>query len=200
MRMRVGAWVRAGSSVLRKSALVGFAGAAALSWGGCGGGNNDRDAKVRATADAMAHAEIVALYNQNIDKFITPQSRDVEVIRTRTLQAGEKARAQIDAGVPFAKVAARFSVDGLGKTNGGLVLGVLRSQEDRVIAKALFSAKLHVLTGPVRLEPGRYYLFRIRRIRPPKHITLASYEASQLAHFRQQYYAQLKSLGQAAER
>lgn len=175
-------------------ALIGLAATAALLWSGCGGSStDDRDAKLRALADATAKKEVAFLYHHNIQNFIKAQSRDVEVIRTRTLQAGEEARAQIEAGMPFARAAARFSVDAQGKTNGGLVTAVVRSQEDPPLAKAVFSAKLHVLTGPVRLEAGRYYLFRIRKINPPKHVTLADYEASQLESYRRRYYVQLKS-------
>lgn len=53
-----------------------------------------------------------------------------------------------------------------------------------MLAPAVFSARLHVLTGPVRLEPGRYYLFRIRSVKPPKNMTLAEVEARRLDGFR----------------
>lgn len=181
--------------------LAGLA-ATALLWSGCGGSKHDGDAKVRALADAMAQEEMTFLYHHNIQNYVKSQSRDVEVIRTHTSRAGKQARAQIEMGVPFAQVAARFSSDARGKTNGGSVTGVVRSQEDRPLGTAVFSAKLHVLTGPVRLEPGNYYVFRIRAIRPPVHISLADYEKShfnhvesRLEHYRRQYYAQLKSQG-----
>jgi hypothetical protein len=175
-------------------AVIALAATAAVLWSGCGGSStDDRDVKLRALADATAKKEVAFLYHHNIQNFIRAQSRDVEVIRTRTLQAGEQARAQIEAGMPFAEAAARFSVDARGKANGGSVTGVVRSQEDPPLARAVFSAKLHVLAGPVRLEPGHYYLFRIRKVNPPKHVTLGDYEASQLEGYRRRYYAQLKS-------
>jgi len=138
---------------------------------------------LRARADAQAHGELADYYRQNIQQFVLPETRDAEVVRTRTLRAGREARAAIESGTAFAAAARRFSVDPA-RANGGLVPGLQRRREDSVLAPAVFSARLHVLTGPVRLEPGRYYLFRIRSVKPPKNMTLAEVEARRLDGFR----------------
>lgn len=196
--------IRASSSMQGSLALVGLALAvAAVLCSGCGASNdNKHDAEVRTLADSMAQEEMAFLYRHNIQDYVKAQSRDVEVVRTGTLRASRQARAQIEAGVPFARVAARFSADARSKTFTGLVKSVVRSQEDPPLAKAVFSAKLHVLVGPVRLEPGNYYVLRVKAINPPKNVTLTEYEKlqfspteSRLEHYRRLYYAQLKSQG-----
>jgi hypothetical protein len=148
-------------------------------------------AGLEAQSKLAAHRQIAAYYQVNIARFVAQESRDAEVVRTRTLGAGDRARAEIEAGVPFESVVRRFTVDALGKTNGGLVLAIVPSQEDSVLKKAVFSAKLHELTGPVMLEPGRYYLFRIRKATPARRTTLASFEASALARYRRAAFARI---------
>lgn len=139
---------------------------------------------LEARANVLARRQVVAYYEQNATSFVGPEERDAEVIRTTTLQAGDKAKREIEAGDRFAEVAARVTVDATGKTNGGLVPAIVRSQEDPPLAKAVFSARLHMLIGPVMLEPHRFYLFRIKAIRPARDTTLAEFEASALERYR----------------
>ena len=141
-------------------------------------------ASLQVRANALAHHQIVVHYEQNAAGFVGPEERDAEVIRTTTRSAADKAKREIESGDPFADVAARVTVDATGKTNGGLVPAIVRSQEDRPLAKAVFSARLHALIGPVMLEPNRYYLFRIKAIRPTRDTTLSEFEASASQRYR----------------
>jgi PPIC-type PPIASE domain len=150
-------------------------------------------ARLRRRVNAIAHRQMVAYYGQNAADFVGPEERDAEVIRTTTLPTADKAKREIEAGDRFAEVAARVTVDATGKTNGGLVPAIVRSQEDPPLAKAVFSARLHALTGPVMLEPHRYYLFRIKTIRPARDTTLEEFEASALGRYLRAAMARLAS-------
>jgi hypothetical protein len=133
---------------------------------------------VLSDSRAGARAQAVRYYQENKSRFDAPEQRDAEVVRTKTLTASMQAAKAIRAGDPFALVAARDSVDAAGKENGGLVHGIVLSQEDPPLKRAVFKASLHVLTGPVQLEPGRFYLFEIVGIRPARHVSLARIEAA----------------------
>jgi hypothetical protein len=142
-------------------------------------------------ATGIAKSRIASYYHAHTVLYMHPESRDAEVVRTRTEAAAQRAKALILAGVPFARVARAISVDVAGKTDGGLVPEILRSQEDPVLKRAVFSAGIRVLTGPVMLETARYYLFEIVRIHPASDVTLADAEQRRLPALRERILRQL---------
>jgi hypothetical protein len=142
------------------------------------------------TASPLAKpAQLAVDYHQYSQRLASLEQRDAEVVRTRTKIAALRAAQEIRSGVPFSSVAKRRSVDALGKTNGGLVPGIVRSQEDPVLGNAVFSARPHDLTGPVQLEVGRYYLFEVIRVATPRHETLTQFTASMSRQLRKRTLA-----------
>jgi hypothetical protein len=152
-------------------------------------------AQVRSTlldpVDARISATLEADFNSREGRSSRLERRDAEVIRTKSRSASLEAKSAIEQGARFAQVARRISVDTLSRVDGGLVRGIVRSQEDKPLKRAVFGAKLGVLTGPVMLEPGRFYLFEIVKIRPAVHVTLLEFEAARRPRLQAQAYSEV---------
>lgn len=122
-------------------------------------------------------AQIAAYYNTHMQRYVAPERRDIEAIRTWTKPAIEKAEKEVRSGVSFADVAKRVSIDRPSNEHGGVTLGVVPGQEEKGYDEAIFAAKLHVLTGPLYLRK-RYYVFEVTRIIPSRQKPFGEIEAS----------------------
>lgn len=68
-------------------------------------------------------------------------------------------------GKDFAKVAKQYSIDPTSKGTGGKLPGVTQGQQEIAFDKAIFSAKIGQLTGPVKTQFG-FYVFKSRQNNP----------------------------------
>jgi foldase protein PrsA len=116
--------------------------------------------KVAKRKHAVSKAEIEKYYNENKQRFGTPEKRTVELILAKTEAEAKKAKQEVESGRSFASVAKRVSIDPLSKANGGL-LTVVKGQQEKALDEALFSAKQNVLGGPLKTAFG-YYIYRIK--------------------------------------
>jgi foldase protein PrsA len=133
-------------------------------------------------------AQIEKYYNENKQRFGQPERRDLKIILTKTQAQAEAAKKEIQSGKSFAATARKVSIDPASKSNGGVLVGVVKGQEQKALDSAIFVAKPNLLTGPVK-TPFGYYLFEVTAVHAPSAQSLAQVKASikqQLAAQQQQ--------------
>jgi len=130
-------------------------------------------AKQKAT---ITKAQVEKYYHENESKLGTPEKRAVKIILTKTEEQALKAKKEIESGKSFASVAKAASIDPTSKANGGLIVGVVKGEEEKALDSAIFSAKPNVLSGPVK-TPFGYYIYEVKSITAGSHPTLAASEA-----------------------
>ncbi len=136
----------------------------------------------------VTHADVVKYYEENKERYGTPEKRNVRIVLLKTESAAKGAKKEIESGKSFAAVAKSRSVDPTSRANGGLIDGVVKGEEEKALSESLFTAKLHALGGPVK-TPFGFYVFKVEGITPGTSTPLKSVEASvkqQLVVTRQQ--------------
>ncbi len=143
-------------------------------------------------------AQIQAYYTSHATQFGTPESVNLNFVRTKTLAAANAAHAALAAGQSFKTVAKKYSQDAATKNNGGLLTGVTQGEEEAAFSKAIFEAPAGKLIGPVHGQFG-YYVFKISTIHQAKQEPLAkaSIQIKQLLNQQLQTSAQAKVDAQA---
>lgn len=110
--------------------------------------------------------EIRSYYEDNIEQFQTPETRDV-----RTVLNPDEAKAQEafddlsadDSPRNWAAVTKRLSTDEATAKTGGLRQGVVQGQNEPALDEAIFSAPEGELVGPIETDAG-FYVFQVERI------------------------------------
>jgi foldase protein PrsA len=112
----------------------------------------------------ITEAQIVAYYKANEHRFVVPERRYVEFIERTKLAAAEKAKREIEGGRPIT------SMEPLDE----LIVRFARAGNPagEHIERRIFSPKLNVLTGPIKLFQS-YAVFVVTRITPTRLRTLA---------------------------
>ena len=121
-------------------------------------------------------AEIAKYYSEHKAQFGKPESRNIQIILTKGESEANAAKAQIEGGKNFAEVAKAVSIDPLSKANGGVLNEVTRGEEEKNLSEAIFSAKVGVLSGPVK-TPFGYYIFKVNQVNPAHEEPLSRVEA-----------------------
>jgi foldase protein PrsA len=132
--------------------------------------------KVAKRKHAVSKAEIEKYYNENKQRFGTPEKRNVELILAKSEAEAKKAKHEVESGTSFASVAKKVSIDPTSKASGG-VLSVVKGQQEKALDEALFSAKQNVLSGPLKTAFG-YYIYRIKSASPGNQQSLSQAEAA----------------------
>jgi len=127
--------------------------------------------KVTKGKNVVTDAQVKAYYNKNKSKFGTPESRDVNIILTKTEAQANAAKKALVGGAAFKTVAKKYSIDQATKANGGVLTGVTKGQQDKALDAAIFSAKKGVIVGPVKTQFG-YYVIQVKKITPAIQQTL----------------------------
>ena len=125
----------------------------------------------------ITQAQIEKYYNENKQHFGTPEKRTIAIILTKTEAQAKKAKQEIESGKSFASVAKAVSIDPTSKTNGGVIVGVVKGQEEAALDSAVFTAAPNVLSGPVK-TPFGYYIYEVKSISKGSQQTLAQAQAS----------------------
>jgi foldase protein PrsA len=126
---------------------------------------------------SITHAQIAQYYKENSQRFGQPEKRNLKIILTKTEEAASKAKKEIESGKSWASVAKSASIDPVTKNNGGVLVGVVKGQEEKSLDSAIFAAKTNVVQGPIKTVFG-YYIFEVTSVTPGKQLTLAQAEAS----------------------
>ncbi|HEV7586207.1 MAG TPA: peptidyl-prolyl cis-trans isomerase [Solirubrobacteraceae bacterium] len=133
--------------------------------------------KIAKKKHAVTKAEVEKFYNENKQRYGTPEKRNVEIILTKTEAAAKKAKQEVESGKSFASVAKQVSIDPTSKANGGLLSEVAKGQQEKSLDAALFSAKPGVLGGPLKTAFG-YYVYRVKSSTPGNQQSLAQAESA----------------------
>jgi foldase protein PrsA len=133
--------------------------------------------KVAKRKHAVSKAEIEKYYNENKQRFGTPEKRNVELILAKTEAEAKKAKQEVESGTSFASVAKKVSIDPTSKANGGLLTEVVKGQQEKALDEALFSATPNVLSGPLKTAFG-YYIYRIKSATAGNQQSLSQAEAA----------------------
>jgi foldase protein PrsA len=131
--------------------------------------------KIVAGRDKVSDAQIAAYYTKNQARFAQPERRDLQVVLTKTKAKADQAKAEINSGTSWSKVAKKFSIDQASKSQGGRLPGVAKGQQEKAFDTAIFSAKKGKVVGPVKTQFG-YYVFKVTAI------TKASQQTETQAH------------------
>jgi len=122
-------------------------------------------------------AAISTYYSTHQTQLGTPETRNIRIIRTKTLAAANAAKAALTAGglstSDWDRIAKKDSVDAASKDNGGLLQAVTAGTEDAALNKIAFDSPVDVLEGPAHGTFG-YYVVEVIKITPANLPTLAS--------------------------
>jgi foldase protein PrsA len=123
--------------------------------------------KVIKGKDQVSDAQIKAFYDKNKSRFSQPETRDLQIVLTKTEAKAKAAKAALENGQPWSKVVDQYSVDKASKSNGGKLPGQAKGTLEKSLDAAVFAAKKNKLEGPVKTQFG-WYVFRVTKINPEK--------------------------------
>src|SRR5579862_218050 len=112
---------------------------------------------------SVTAAAIQAYYKNHQSQFGTPETRDIRIVLAKTSARANAAKKALQSGKSWNTVVNKYSIDPTSKKTGGLLVGVVRGQQDAALDKAAFAAPLNQLIGPVRGQFG-YYVFEVTKI------------------------------------
>lgn len=112
--------------------------------------------------------EIQDYYDQNIEQFETPETRDVRTLLTPDESEAQEALDQLsqdDSPRSWEEVTREFSTDEATAGSGGLRQGVVQGQNEPALDEAIFSAPEGELVGPIETSAG-FYVLQVEAIEP----------------------------------
>ena len=102
--------------------------------------NKIRD-KVVKGKDTVSDKAIADFYNKNKARFAQPEKRDLRVVLTKGKADADKAKAALDSGDSWTKVAKKYSIDDTSKASGGKLPAQAKGTLDKELDDAVFSAE-----------------------------------------------------------
>lgn len=129
--------------------------------------------KVIKGKDQVSDAQIQAFYDKNKARFTQAETRDLQIVLTKTQAKAAAAKKALDGGQPWAKVVKQYSVDKASKANGGKLPGQAKGTLEKTLDAAVFAAPKNKILGPVKTQFG-FYVFRVTKIKAATTQSLAS--------------------------
>jgi len=133
--------------------------------------------KVTKGKDNVTDAQIQQYYDKNKNQFAQPERRDLSIVLTKTKAKAEDAKAALQNGQPFKKVAKKYSIDDASKAQGGKLPAVAKGQQEKAFDTAIFGADKGKITGPVKTQFG-FYVFKVDKINAASQQTLEQAKAT----------------------
>ena len=131
--------------------------------------------KISKKNPGVSKAEIEKYYNQNKSKFGTPETRNTEMLLTKTKAQAEAAKKEIESGKSFSEVAKKSSIDPTTASKGGQLGYVQKGQQEANLDAAIFAAQTGQLGGPVK-SPFGYYVYDVLGTKPGNQQPLSKVE------------------------
>jgi len=129
--------------------------------------------KLALSVPIVTSRQASGYYMRHRPAFVTPEQRDLYILRTASNAAAKKAKREIEGGASFATVVAKTSLEQPTTAKDGLLLGLGPNNfGEPPLNKAIFSAPLNALRGPVEISLG-YYLFDVLHSHPAHQRSLA---------------------------
>jgi parvulin-like peptidyl-prolyl isomerase len=123
---------------------------------------------ILASKDATTAEQIAAYYIRHMTSFAVPERRQFRYLNRKSLAVARRVRREVELGARGA----------IGWHSSALEPAQRRAGAKRnALETAIYSAKPHVLTGPVKLGVD-YYLIEVTAIRPAGHRPLAQVKAA----------------------
>jgi foldase protein PrsA len=129
--------------------------------------------KVIKGKDQVSDAQIQAFYDKNKSRFTQAETRDLQIVLTKSQAKAQAARKALQSGQSWGSVVKKYSVDDASKSNGGKLPGQAKGTLEKNLDAAAFSAPKGKLMGPVKTQFG-YYVFRVTKINPAKTQSVAA--------------------------
>ncbi|WP_170314995.1 peptidylprolyl isomerase [Saccharibacillus brassicae] len=127
---------------------------------------------VQYMSNQVKDEEVQKEYDANKESYITADVRHILINFTdaegkkrteaQTLKLAKEAKARVDGGEDFAKVAKELSEDPGSASNGGLYEGAAVSQWVDAFKKAALEQKIGVVGDPVKTEYG-YHVIKVEK-------------------------------------
>lgn len=140
--------------------------------------NSDEIAKTIVPTDE----EINEFYQNNIDKFETPERRRVLQMVLGSEEEAIDAKAALDKGQAFNKVAKDFANQTPEETDFGLVAKDMLVDE---ISSIAFSAPVNKISGPVQSDYG-WHIFKVTEVKPMTKVPFAKAKAEIVSDIRKE--------------
>ena len=111
--------------------------------------------------DAVPAEDVELAYEQNLDQYTVPETRDVRLILTDKPEDAEKAfklLSEDDSEKNWEKVAKKYSIDPASRTTGGLLQGLTEGQSPGGpdFDAAAFAAEKNEIVMPFETSSGSY--------------------------------------------
>jgi foldase protein PrsA len=120
--------------------------------------------KVIKGKDQVSDAQIQAFYDKNKSRFTQPETRDLQIVLTKTEAKAKAAKAALQSGQSWGKVVKQYSVDDASKSKGGKLPAQAKGTLEKSLDAAVFAAPKNKLSGPVKTQFG-FYVFRVTNIK-----------------------------------
>ena len=114
----------------------------------------------------ISETDIEEFYDKNKQQFARPETRDLNLVLTKTEARAEEAKQAIEGGDKFAPVAREFSIDKTTKAQDGKLTDLTKGQQDQQLEQAAFGAQEGELEGPVKTQFG-FYVFEVTDVTKP---------------------------------
>jgi foldase protein PrsA len=132
---------------------------------------NQLQAKVVEGKGDPSQGEIEDYYNENKERFSTPESRDLLVVLTKDEADAKKALAELKDGKAWKDVVKKYSEDTASKSQGGKLPGVTKGTQEKAFDDAIFKAPKGEVQGPIKTQFG-FYVFQVEKVTPATQQTL----------------------------
>lgn len=113
----------------------------------------------------ISDKEIAKYFADHKKEFSQPASRDLRVVFNSSKSKAEAAKKELDGGTSWKDVVKKYSEDPASKNNEGRYPKVPQGQFEENLDKAIQSAKVGNIAGPVKTQFG-YYVFTVEQTNP----------------------------------
>lgn len=127
---------------------------------------------VKRDEKKITSASIAAYYKAHKSSYGTAATRNLHLIRTKTEASAQAAYTELKGGASWDTVAKKYAADASSKADGGALTNITNGEEEAAVNKAIFSASLNTLVGPVKGIFG-YYVLEVTKITPATQESLA---------------------------
>jgi hypothetical protein len=128
------------------------------------------EASPEEAESAVPQSDVEGFYDDNIEQFQVPETRDVRVIQNQDEAKVSDAISELesdDSDKSWEAVAKEFSQDPVSKDRGGLLEGVVEGQSPGGPAfdEAVFGASEGEIVGPIETDNG-FYAAQVSKVNP----------------------------------
>jgi hypothetical protein len=142
--------------------------------------------KLEREVPPVTSGQVAGYYLRHKKSFVVPERRDLNILRYRSGTAAERAKEELEHGASFATVVKKTTLEQPPSSRNGFLRDLGPHQfGEPPLSRAVFSAPLNALRGPVEISLG-FYVFEVIHRTPPHQKTLAEAKAEITTLLRQE--------------